>query len=68
LDFPLKPGASVYIRVEDLSLDASGSKSSRCSRLRSTVTGSLFFLTRLKATLKKRSSVPFTAALRCNKV
>ena len=35
LDFPLKPGASVYIRVENLSLDASGSKSSRCSRLRS---------------------------------
>jgi hypothetical protein len=32
-NFPLIPGASVYIRVEDLSLDASGSKGSRRSRL-----------------------------------
>jgi PilZ domain len=32
-DFPLKTGASVYIRIEDLSLDASGSKGSRSSRL-----------------------------------
>lgn len=35
-NFPLKPGASVYIRVEDLSLDASGStKVSNYSGLRS---------------------------------
>lgn len=33
LDFPLKPGTSVYIRVEDLSPEAFGSKGSRCRRL-----------------------------------
>ena len=34
-DFPLKPGASIYIRVEDLLLNACGSNASDFSELRS---------------------------------